>query len=49
MLGPPACQLVGEMNGDVARINLFNPGEDIANLGIADPSRSLVLVAVEGE
>jgi len=42
-----ACVLGGHKEGDRVQVCIFNPGDDFANLGVADPKRALVSVVAE--
>jgi len=44
-----ACVFNAVRAEDWIRVNIFNPGDDVAGLGIADPNRSMVRLTSEGE
>lgn len=43
-----ACFVVGGRDSDSVRISIFNPGAEQGGHGIADPTRSLVVVTADG-
>lgn len=44
-----ACVFNAGRGSEMIRVNLYNPGEDLAGLGIAEPDRSLVLITAVGK
>lgn len=45
----PACVVSAIRGSDVVRVTLYNPGEDVSALAIAQVGHSIVLVSAEGK